>query len=155
MQNRWLSISCLLLCVICLTLPMVFADGADDAKVLNDLRGMIAKVRTMSGPSVTRTNAAEAISRLTKQIDPKSVDDKTLRDMVSLLETPDYSVLIWVAAALGHLGPRAEMAVPALLRVIHETDCPEIATGVLPSDAARVALTRIGVMPPPRNCKQK
>jgi hypothetical protein len=154
MHGRWLTISCLLLCVIRLTVPM-FADGADDAKVLKDLRGMIAKVRTMSVPSTARTDAAQAISQLTKQIDPKKVDDKTLKDLVSLLDTPDYSVLLWVSAALGHLGPRAEMAVPALLRVIHETDCPVIATGVLPSDAARVALTRIGVLPPPRNCKQK
>ena len=152
MKRRWLSISCLLLCATCLVLPTVFADGPDDAKVLKDLREMIAKVRTMSGPSMARTNAAEAISQLTRNIDPKKVDDKTLRDLVSLLNIPDGSVRGWVAGALGYLGPRAKMAVPALLRVIRETGCPEIATGPLPSDAARVALKRIGVTPPPDNC---
>lgn len=152
MKRRWLSISCLLLCATCLALPMVFADGTDDAKVLKDLRETIAKVRTMSGSSMARTNAAEHLSELTKNIDPKKVDDKTLRDLVSLLKTPDGSVRGWVAGALGYLGPRAKIAVPALLTVIRETDCPEIATGVRSSDAARVALKRIGVEPPP-DCK--
>jgi HEAT repeat protein len=135
---------------------MVFAGGTDDAKVLKDLREMIAKVRTMSGPSMARTNAAEALSQLTKNIDPKKVDDKTLRDLVSLLDTPDGSVRLRVAAALGNLGPRAKMAVPALLRVIRETDCPpKIETGVTLSATALVALKRIGVEPPPPDCKEK
>jgi len=155
MKRRWLRISCLLLCTACVVLPTVFADGTDDAKILKGLQQTIAKVRTMSGPSMARTNAAEYLSRLTKEINPKKVDDKTLRDLVSLLNTPDGSVRGWVAGALGYLGPRAKMAVPALLRVIRETDCPEIATGVLTSDAARVALKRIGVEPPPQDCKEK
>ncbi len=150
MKSRWLSISCLLLCGACLPMPLVFAGRADDTKVLKDLREMVAKVRAMSGPSMARTNAAEAISRLTSNIDPKKVDDKTLRDLVTLLDIPDGSVRGWVAGALGNLGPRAKMAVPALLRVIREAGCPKIATGVRSSDAARVALKRIGVTPPPR-----
>lgn len=132
---------------------MVFADGADDARTLKELRELIAKVHTMSEPSMARTNAAEAISRLTKDIDPKKVDDKTLRDLVSLLNTPDDSVRMWVAGALGFLGPRAKAAAPALLRVIRETKCPLVSTGVTAADAARVALKRIGVEPPPPDCK--
>jgi hypothetical protein len=132
------------------------ADGADDARILKELRETIAKVRTMSGPSMARTNAAEAISRLTKNINPKKVDDKTLRDLVSLLDTPDGSVRGWVAGALGDLGPRAKMAVPALLRVIRETDCPpKIETGVTLSATALLALKQIGVEPPPPDCWMK
>jgi hypothetical protein len=153
MKRRWLRTGWLLLCTTFLALPMVFAGGSDDAQALKDLRGMIAKVRTMNEPSMARTNAAEALSRLTRNIDPKKVDDKTLSDLVSLLDVPDGSVRGWVAGALGNLGPRAKMAVPALLRVIHEADCPKIATGVRSSDAARVALKRIGAEPPPPDCK--
>lgn len=154
-MRRWLSIGCLLLCAACLALPVVFADATDDAKALKDLREMIVRVRTMSESSVDRTNAAEAISRLTRNIDPKKVDDKTLRDLVSLLNIPDDSVRLWVAGALGDLGPRAKVAVPALMRVIREAKCPEIATGVTTADAARVALKRIGVTPPPGGCGEK
>jgi HEAT repeat protein len=137
-------------------MPMVFADGMDDAKILKDLQQTIAKVRTMSGPSMARTNAAEYLSRLTKEINPKKVDDKTLRDLVSLLNIPDDSVRLRVAGALGNLGPRAKMAVPALLRVIRETDCPpKIETGVTLSATALLALKRIGVEPPPPDCKEK
>jgi hypothetical protein len=151
-KRRWLSISCLLLCAACLAMPMASADGADDAGILKELREAISKVRTMSGPSMARTNTAEYLSKLTKQIDPKKVDDKTLKDLVSLLNTTDGSVRGWVAGALGDLGPRAKLAAPALLRVIRETDCPKVATGVTAADAARVALKRIGVTPPPRDC---
>jgi len=155
MKRRWLSISYLLLCVTCLAMPMFFASGVDDTKVLKDLRELIAKVRTMSGPSMARTNGAEVIYQLTKNIDPKKVDDKTLKDLISLLDTPDRSVRDWVVGALGCLGPRAKIAVPALLRVIRETetDCQKIATGPSSADAARVALRRIGVEPPPSDCK--
>jgi hypothetical protein len=136
-------------------LPTIFARAADDAEILKNLQETIAKVRTMSGPSMARTNAAEYLSRLTKEIDPKKVDDKTLRDLVSLLNTPDGSVRGWVAGALGYLGPRAKMAVPALLTVIRETDCPEAGTGVRSADAARLALKRIGVTPPLPDCGKK
>jgi hypothetical protein len=133
------------------------ANGTDDAITLKDLRETIIKVRTMSGPSMARTNAAEHLSQLTRQIEPKKVDDKMLRDMVSLLNIPDDSVRLRVAGAMGNLGPRAKMAVPALLRVIRETDCPpKIETGVTLSGTALLALKRIGVEPPPpRDCGKK
>jgi len=157
MKRRWLSIGCLLLCLTCLAMPMAFAGGPDDAKALKEIRELIAKVRTMNEPSMARTNGAEAIFQLTRNIDPKKVDDETLTDMVSLLNIPDGSVRGGVAAALGNLGPRAKIAVPAPLRVIRETetDCPKIATGPSSADAARVALKRIGVEPPPPGCKGK
>jgi hypothetical protein len=130
------------------------ADGANDTRILKELRETISKVRTMSGPSIVRANVAEHLSQLTEKIDPKKVDDNTLRNLISLLDTSDNSVRIWVAGALGHLGPRAKMAVPALMRFMREEDCPELVAGV-PTDAARVALKRIGVTLPPRDCGKK
>ena len=64
-----------------------------------------------------RTNAAEHVAHLTRQIDPQKVSDTTVGDLVSLLDTSDDSVRFWVAASLGHLGPRAKAAAPALLKL--------------------------------------
>jgi len=151
MKQRWLGFCCLLACVSCLVPLTARGDGADDTKTLKELRETITKVRTMSGPSTARANAAERLSQSTEKIDPKKVDDNTLKNLISLLDTNDNSVRVCVATALGHLGPRAKMAVPALMRFMREEDCPELVAGV-PTDAARVALRRIGVTPPPRDC---
>lgn len=129
------------------------AHARNDAMLLKQLRETIAKVQRMSGPSMARSNAAEHLSDLTEKIDPKRVDDKTLRDLVSLLDTSDDSVRAWVASSLGNLGPRAKPAVPKLLEVLREVDCLQVE---LSSAAAiRPALKRIGVTPPPRRCGEE
>lgn len=155
MKRQRLRIGFMLACVSCLAPLTAMADGADDARILRELRETISKVRTMSGPSRERGDAAAHLAQLTEKIDPKKVDDNTLADLVSLLDTSDDSVRMWVAGALGHLGPRAKVAVPALMTFIRESGCPEVVAGVIPADAARVALKRIGVTPPPRDCKEK
>jgi HEAT repeat protein len=100
---------------------------------------------------MARTEAAEHLAELTRGINPKSVDDKTVADMVSLLDAPDDSVRAWVAAALGHLGRRAKVAVPKLLALLPEADCLQ---GDLTSAASiRPALSRMGVKPPPFNAQ--
>jgi hypothetical protein len=81
----------------------------------------INKVRQTSGPSMARTNAAERLGDITRKIDPKQVDNKTLGDLIPPLNTSDDSVRLWVAGALGYLGPRAKPAVPKLLEVMRET----------------------------------
>ena len=155
MKSYWLNTVRLMVCITCLVLPTARANGTDNARLLKQIQETISKIRTTSGPSMARTNEAEHLSRLTRRIDPKEVDDKTLEDIISLLDTPDDSVRGWVAGALGFLGARAKAAVPALLKVVHEADCRELAEGVGVADAARVALKRIGVTPPPRDCEKK
>jgi hypothetical protein len=130
------------------------ADGMADTQMLKELQETILKLRKMGGPSMARTNTAERLSQLTEKIDPKEVDDKTLDDLVSLLDSPDDSVRFWVAASIGHLGPRAKGAAPALLKILHETECLELKE-MTSAGAARVALKRIGVTPPPRDCVKK
>jgi hypothetical protein len=106
----------------------------------------ITKVRT--GDSLTaRTDAAQHLATLMQKADPKTVDDKTLASMVSLLDTPEDSVRAWVAGALGALGPRAISAAPALLKLLPEADC--VQGDLTSAGAIRVALKRIGVKPPP------
>lgn len=153
MKRRWLSIGCLL-CATGLLLRIAMANGADDTRTLKELQETIPEVRKMSGPSKPGANTAERLAQLTKQIDPKKIDDETLGKIVSLLDTSNDFVRAWVAVSLGNLGPRAKIAVPALLKVMHETDCLELKE-MTSAGAARVALKRIGVTPPPRDCKEK
>jgi hypothetical protein len=141
----------------CATLMVMLnhmARASPRTTLLTQLRETIRKVRTMSGPSMARTSAAEHLSQLTKKIDPNEVDDKTLADLVSLLDTSDDSVRGWVAGALGYLGPRAKAAVPKLLNILPQVDCLNVSLSSAP--AIRLALNRIGVTaPPPPNCETK
>lgn len=76
----------------------------------------MAKIR--NGQTVTsRAEAAEHLAMLTRGINSHKVD-QTLTQMVSLLDTQEDSVRAWVAASLGHLGPRAKVAVPRLLKLV-------------------------------------
>jgi len=120
--------------------------AATDPTLNAKLEDAIANVR--SGDSrMTRTEAAEHLAELTRRVKPNSVDDKTVADMVSLLDIPDDSVRGWTAAALGHLGRRAKAAAPKLLALLAIVDCLE---GDLTSAASiRPALERMGVKPPP------
>lgn len=149
----WHKISIVILCAALVEILAAAAQQRHDGTLLIQLRETIAKVRSMSGPSMGRTDEAEHLVELTKKVDPKQVDDKTLTGLVCLLATPDDSVQGWVAGALGYLGPRARVAVPALLKVIRDTDCKS--TELTPASAARVALERMGVKPPLRKCGDK
>jgi hypothetical protein len=101
-------------------------------------------------PSRARTEAGERLADLTRGISPKKVDDRTVADLVSLLDIPDDSLHYWVAVALGNLGRRAKIAIPKLERILSEVQCsPAERTsegGIL------FALHRMGVKPPPANC---
>jgi HEAT repeat protein len=78
----------------------------------------------------------------------QDIDDKTLADIVSLLDSPDDSVRFWVAASLGHLGPRAKAAVPKLLTALKLSDC--FMMGITSASAIRGALVHIGERQPPQ-----
>ena len=111
-----------------------------------ELSETIAKVR--NGETVTsRTDAAEYLAALTRGINPYKVNDATLAEMVSLLETQEDSVRAWVAASLGNLGPRAKVAVPRLLKLLPEVDC--LRGSLTSAPFIRVALKRMGKTPPP------
>jgi hypothetical protein len=133
---------------IVLALPFLMASighAATDPVLNAKLEEAIGKVR--AGDSTTaRDGAAQHLADLIYRAKPNSVDDKTIADMVSLLDIPDDSVRAWTAGALGHLGRRAKVAAPKLLAMLAEVDCLE---GDLTSAASiRPALERMGVKPP-------
>src|SRR5207302_9807583 len=134
----------LVLALLLLTASMghAAADPALNAK----LEKAIAQVRITLSP-MARAEAAEHLADLIHGAKPNSVDDKTIADMVSLLDITDDSVRAWTAAAFIHLGRRAKVAAPRLLALLAEVDCLE---GDLTSAASiRPALKRMGVRPPP------
>jgi hypothetical protein len=101
--------------------------------------------------STSRTEAAQHLAMLTRGINPHKVDETTLAEMISLLDTQEDSVRAWVAASLGHLGPRAKVAVPRLLKLLPEVDC--LRGSLTSAPFIRVALKRMGESPPPPpNC---
>jgi HEAT repeat protein len=118
----------------------------------------IAEVRELSVPTIgisnARVEASERLAQLTKKINPNEIDEQTLADLVSLLETWDDAVREEVAASLGNLGPRAKVAaVPKLLEILPEVDC--LWVDVSSEEAIQLALERMGETPPtPRLCER-
>lgn len=106
----------------------------------------VAKVKN-GKTSNERTDAAEDIADMTRNLDPSQVDNSELASIASLLDTHEDSVRLWVAASLGNLGPRASVAVPKLLAVLKVADC--IFGDLTSASAIRLALERIGAKPPP------
>lgn len=144
-------------CAVLMLTATCAAHPGSNAKLLRQIQETITKIQAMKGPpSMARTNEAEHLSELTEKVNSAEVNDRTLGNLISLLDNaPDDSVRLWVAAAIGNLGPRAKSAVPALLRDVRETDCIPLAE-MTSAGAARVALKRIGVVPPPLpDCKGK
>jgi Fe-S-cluster formation regulator IscX/YfhJ len=122
------------------------AHATGDSTLMKQITETITKVRT--GRTLdSRAGVAQHLADLTEKVDPKEVDDKTLADMVNLLSTRDDSVRAWTAVAIGHLGPRARPAAPALLNLLPEVD--GLRGELTSAPAVRLALERIGIKPPP------
>src|SRR6185436_19362143 len=122
-------------------------------QVKRQLSETMAKIRT-GKTGTARIEAAEHLATLTRGINSQKVDETTFAEMVSLLDTQEDSVRAWVAASLGHLGPRAKVAVPKLLKLLPEVDC--LRGSLTSAPFLRVALKRMGeIPPPPPNCEAK
>lgn len=122
-----------------------------DITRVHQIREAVARIQALSGPTLglskARSDAAQRLVRLTKGINPDDVDDETLSELISLLDTWDDSVRASVAASLGNLGPRARVAAPKLIATLPEVECLSVE---LSSEAAiRLALKRIDSVPPP------
>jgi hypothetical protein len=115
----------------------------------HQLRSRIAKVRRAK-TTAERLDAAERLVALTDGRDCSAVTNETIHSLVSLLDIEDDGVRMWVAAALGDVGPRASEAIPKLLSILSVSDCmiwDHSSAATIP-----IALKRMGVDPPSRNC---
>ena len=104
----------------------------------------ITKVRTGETPRI-RDEAAQHLAEMTKGVDPNELDDKTISDMVSLLDL--YVGRYWVAVSLGNVGLRARKAIPKLEELLAEEECRHVSKSA--AGGIRYALTRMGVAPLP------
>jgi hypothetical protein len=147
MLKRRSSFFILALCAVLAILVPDMAGATGNSMLLRQIKETIVKTRTDASVDA-RTSAAQRLAVLARKIDPKEVDDQTLAELVSLLDTSDDSVRYWVATALGNLGSRAGVAIPKLEKILPAADC--LNGAMTSASAIRHALTRMGVKPPPR-----
>jgi len=115
---------------------------------MTQLQATISKVRT--GKNITvRTKAAEHLFEMTRAT-VRKIDDKTITELASLMDSSDDSVRYWVARCLGNFGPRARMAAPKLEHVLAEVDC--LQGSKTSASGIRFALGEMGITPPPPKC---
>jgi hypothetical protein len=145
-----------LICFAVITLACVVvlsgeAHARGDYVSKRQLRETIANVRA-GETSTLRTAAAERLFQLTRGKDLDKVDNKSITDLVSILDGSDDSVRYWVARCLGNFGSRARIAIPKLEELLAEVDClPGSKTS---ASGIRLALSQIGTTPPPPNCQR-
>ena len=106
------------------------------------------KVRTGETTNI-QSDAAKQLYVMTRDRDNHDLDDKTIADLVSLLD--HHIGLHWIAMCLGNIGPRAKIAIPKLQEKLAVEDCYRV--DVTASYALRYALKQMGVTPPPPSCQ--
>jgi hypothetical protein len=139
--------------VIIISAWMLLSKGAllgQDMSKQQIIIDAIEKVRNGQTSNI-RCDAAEHLAVLTHDISPKEINNRTIAEIISLLDLPDAR--FWVAISLGNLKSRAKIATPRLMQLLVEEDCKYEAVST--ADGIRIALTRIGVKPPPPNCENK
>lgn len=97
--------------------------------------------------------AAEELAQYVRKIDTSTVDDNSLKEIASLLDSTDGAVRMWAAGALGHFGIRASAYAPRLQQMVSEESCN--LTGITAADTAHFALTRMGIVPGPFGCPHR
>ncbi|MFI4968351.1 MAG: hypothetical protein ACHQAU_06435 [Gammaproteobacteria bacterium] len=126
------------------------AYSRDETVSLKQVQEAVTQVATMKDQVLWQSGTGPNLDNLTKRIDPKKVDDKTLEDMESLLDSDNDLIRYWGAIAIGNLGPRAKPAIPKLLKVFHTVDC--LNGPITSANAILYAFEHIGVKSPERTC---
>ena len=86
------------------------------------LEPLIKKIK-LEKDQYSRTTLASQLAGVVLRANPSDVSAKDIRSLTLLLENKDDMVRYFAAAALGHLGPRAIGAVPALKRALDRIKC--------------------------------
>jgi len=156
MTRTRLRITAFPLVLLIFGLPMLHGHGQTAHAVTSqELSDAIAELRSGSHevePNASKDDAGAHLAHLIRRAKPDQVDDKTIADIESLVDSSNDYIRFWAATSLGELGPRARMALPKLLELLPVVDCLD---GTITSaSAVRGALMRIGgVKPPFPSCK--
>lgn len=97
-------------------------------------------------PDASKDDAGLHLAHLIRRTKPDQVDDRTIGDIESLLDSSDDYIRFWAATSLGELGPRAKIALPKLLALLPVVDC--LNGAITSAGAVRQALMRIGALKP-------
>ena len=124
------------------------ARADDTGTPMTQLSGTIKTIRTGETSSI-RTNAAQHLFELTRGR-ARKIDDKTISEITSLLDSPDDSVRYWVARSLGNFGRRARTAAPKLQEILARVDC--LQGSKTSASGIRLALKEMGITPAPAKC---
>jgi hypothetical protein len=100
--------------------------------------------------SAARTTYAQQLAGEIRQNRSATLEDTDIQLLANLLSDRDDSVRYWIAMALGYLGPRAHLAVPALEKALEEKQCDN--SSKTSASAIKIALSRIGVKVAQANC---
>jgi hypothetical protein len=122
---------------------------ATESNLQARIKHAITRVKS-ENTSMKRTDAAECLYDLTRQRGLNRVDDNTIAEIVSLLDTDEDSVRYWVALSLRSFRLRAKMAIPRLEIILREDDCALVS--MTAASAVRSTLEAMGVTPKPSGC---
>ncbi|MCU1249778.1 MAG: hypothetical protein JWQ49_2807 [Edaphobacter sp.] len=156
MRARRLKSTLVLIALTCIS-PLNDLARAQTAHPVTsqDLSVAIAELRSGKHevePNANEDDAGARLAHLIRRTKPDQIDDRTIADIESLLDSSNDYIRFWAARSLGELGPRAKIALPKLLELLPVVDCLD---GTITSaSAVRGALIRIGgVKPPFPSCK--
>ncbi|HIC82365.1 MAG TPA: hypothetical protein EYH07_17975 [Kiloniellaceae bacterium] len=133
---------------LCLVAVSWLAGGVDGAALAQDrasletqdrtallVTQMIARVRSVDSPEI-RVAYAQSLGMVIRYLSAEgkleTIDDSHIDDLAELLEDESDALRGVVAGALGHLGPRAARAVPALEEALRKVEAMRQALPILP-----------------------
>jgi HEAT repeat protein len=80
---------------------------------MTDVKMLIDRIKTEK-ISKDRIDHAERVADLVAKMAHERVEEQLVQNLVECLSDKEDAVRYWIAVALGHLGPQARAAIPAL-----------------------------------------
>jgi hypothetical protein len=158
MTRTRLRITAILLVSLIFELPVPYGHGETPHAVtyqeLSDAIAELGSGKHEVEPIASKDDAGAHLAHLIRRAKPDQIDDKTIADIGSLLDSSNDYIRFWAATSLGELGPRARIAIPKLLKLLPVVDC--LNGTITSASAVRLALMRIGgLRPPVPSCKDR
>jgi hypothetical protein len=135
------------------TVPLALAKpalGQEAAPISGDgLQKIVARIRKEPSANTRIKYTSELVRRISAS-QPQYLSDNDIYAVATLLADPDDEVRGSIAGALGKLGPRARLAMPALTQALQQRPCENTPTAS--AAVIRLAIRRIGGVMPNMPC---
>jgi hypothetical protein len=126
--------------------------AASDGAFIKNLERAVEKVEA-TPKDVERSEATEQLVDVTCEAgfgSSEKVPTALITRIIAFLNMDYDNTRLWVAAALGCLGPQAKAAAPKLLEILPEVSC--VRASLNSAATIGIALERMGVEIPPYEC---